>query len=142
MEACSAKYGVEQALREVLLSHAEVHWVKTSDGAEPTLPISASDLHEVLLILLRNAAEAMDAPGEASIETRSTGYATAATDRSPTIDDLCRIGRKHAAFRPAVIPGPESARMGSAPKFHRGLPVPPHSEGVMPWFRTVSPCPR
>jgi signal transduction histidine kinase len=70
--SCPASY-VERAVREIALSHPDVHWQTTSDGTSPTLPIPRAELREVLLIVLRNAVEAMDGHGEASIETRSTG---------------------------------------------------------------------
>jgi signal transduction histidine kinase len=64
---------VERAVREIALSHPDIDWQTTSDGTSPTLPISPAELREVLLIVLCNAAEAMDGHGKASIETRSAG---------------------------------------------------------------------
>jgi signal transduction histidine kinase len=60
-------------VREISLFHPDVHWATTSDGTNPALPIPAADLLEVLLILLRNGAEAMNEAGKGSIEMRSTG---------------------------------------------------------------------
>ena len=76
---------VERAVREISLSHPEVHWTTASDGTNPALPIAAADLSEVVLILLRNAAEAMHGCGKASIETRSTdsGFCVVIRDEGP-----------------------------------------------------------
>ncbi len=72
-ETASPQDCVERAVHEVVLSHPKVRWATTSDGSRPSLAIPPTELHEVLLILLRNAAEAMDAAGEVSIEARCCG---------------------------------------------------------------------
>jgi signal transduction histidine kinase len=70
---CAPARCLERAVREISLSHPGVHWATASDGTNPALPISAADLLEVLLILLRNGAEATNGGGKGSIQMHSAG---------------------------------------------------------------------
>jgi len=61
---------VERALREVSAGHPDVEWETSGDGVDPTLPLAETSFAETLVILMRNAAEAMDGKGRARVESR------------------------------------------------------------------------
>ncbi len=60
---------IERAIGEVAASSPGVCWETKSDGVCPRLSLSESSLAEMLVILMRNAVEAMDGDGRASAET-------------------------------------------------------------------------
>lgn len=60
---------VERALKNVASSHPDVEWETRSDGASPALPIPETSFAETLVILMRNAVEAMDGKGRALVES-------------------------------------------------------------------------
>jgi signal transduction histidine kinase len=60
---------VERATEEISTTHPGVEWELKSDGACPALGISEASLMEILVILLRNAVEAMEGRGSGSVET-------------------------------------------------------------------------
>ena len=60
---------IERAIGEISSSHPGVRWDTRCDGARPALPLSESSLAETLVILLRNAVEAMGGRGRGSVET-------------------------------------------------------------------------
>lgn len=71
--ACSPAASLERALQEICRSHPGVDWSTSSDGTSPELMVSDAELREVLLVLLSNAAEAMNGHGKARIDMRSAG---------------------------------------------------------------------
>lgn len=66
---------VERALKDVAASHPDVKWETRSDGASPTLPLPETSFAETLVILMRNAVEAMDGKGRALVESWVDGDA-------------------------------------------------------------------
>ncbi|MEE8454562.1 MAG: ATP-binding protein, partial [Limibaculum sp.] len=64
---------MDRALEETSRSHPDVRWERSSDGTNPWVSLSDADLLEVLLVLLRNAAEAVEGRCKAWIEMRSAG---------------------------------------------------------------------
>ena len=60
---------VERALREVESAHPDVAWEARSDGHQPAVSIAETSLAETLIILMRNAVEAMGGKGRALVET-------------------------------------------------------------------------
>lgn len=71
--ACDPASVLSRALREISLAHPDVRWKSRLDGASPVLPIAPADLREVVLVVLRNAVEAMGGRGAGSLETRTRG---------------------------------------------------------------------
>lgn len=63
---------IERALREVQVAHPGVVWATHNEGGDRTLPLTEEELHEVLVILMRNSAEAMKGHGRAQVETRAS----------------------------------------------------------------------
>jgi signal transduction histidine kinase len=61
--------GVAAALQQMLASHPGVEWDTRSDGARPALGLPETSFTETLVILLRNAVEAMDGEGRGVIES-------------------------------------------------------------------------
>ena len=60
---------VERALGEIMRAHAGVEWEIRSTGVAPRVSIPESSLAETLIILLRNAVEAMEGSGRGLLET-------------------------------------------------------------------------
>ncbi len=60
---------VERAVKDVAASHPDVEWEIRSDGACPILPLPETSFAETLVILMRNAVEAMDGKGRALVES-------------------------------------------------------------------------
>jgi signal transduction histidine kinase len=60
---------VERALGEIVRSHPDVHWDIRTDGFAPQISIPESSLAETLVILFRNAVEAMEGAGQGTLET-------------------------------------------------------------------------
>jgi signal transduction histidine kinase len=60
---------IEEALGQVSRSHPEVVWETKSDGICPLLPLPEASFTEMLVILMRNAVEAMSGRGRGQIET-------------------------------------------------------------------------
>lgn len=60
---------IDRALQEVVASHPDVEWETRSDGANPALPLPETSFAETLVILMRNAVEAMDGQGTALVES-------------------------------------------------------------------------
>ncbi len=67
-----AHRAIEDATTEVSASYPGIRWVKSFDGSPRMLPAPTGVLREVLLVLLRNAAEAMDGRGPVDLSTDST----------------------------------------------------------------------
>jgi len=61
---------IARALEEITTAHPRVEWEIRSDGVRPELPVAEATLVETLVILLRNAVEAMDGQGHGCVETR------------------------------------------------------------------------
>jgi len=61
---------VRRALAELRNSHPGVSWETRTDGSSPRLTIPESSFSETLVILLRNAVEAMHGQGRGLVETR------------------------------------------------------------------------
>lgn len=60
---------VFRALRDVEASHPEVQWETRCGGAWPALPLTETSFAETLVILMRNAVEAMHGRGRAIVES-------------------------------------------------------------------------
>ncbi|MFP6639019.1 MAG: ATP-binding protein, partial [Myxococcota bacterium] len=60
---------VRRALSELRNSHPGVSWETRTDGSSPRLTIPESSFSETLVILLRNAVEAMHGQGRGLVET-------------------------------------------------------------------------
>ncbi|MDE0885509.1 MAG: HAMP domain-containing sensor histidine kinase [Myxococcota bacterium] len=60
---------IEQALAEIIRSHSGVAWDVELEGTHPAVTIPRDSLSETLVILLRNAVEAMEGQGRAVLET-------------------------------------------------------------------------
>ena len=60
---------VERALKELRSAHPDVVWEARSDGLQPDVTIAETSLSETLVILMRNAVEAMGGQGRATVET-------------------------------------------------------------------------
>jgi len=101
---------LECALREISRSQPDVHWSTFSDGTSPELLISNTELVEVLLVLLTNAAEAVDGRGAARIEMRSAAgeYRVVVSDegRGLAPDAAARI------FEPGYTTKPKGSGFG------------------------------
>jgi signal transduction histidine kinase len=69
-DTCEPQSVISRALRELSLSSPGVHWTVRSVGSPRPAEIRQDDLQEVLLILMRNAIEAMQGEGEGSVELR------------------------------------------------------------------------
>ena len=69
---------IERAVAEIATSHPGVHWDVKLERQQPPLPLSESSFVETLVILLRNAVEAMQGQGSGSLEVR-------------TVDDELRV---------------------------------------------------
>jgi signal transduction histidine kinase len=65
--------GVAHALGEVSNSHPGVTWELRTDGALVRVALPDASLSETLVILMRNAVEAMEGEGRGTIETRVVG---------------------------------------------------------------------
>ena len=59
---------VRKAVSELSSSHPGVAWDVRTDGASPLLSIPESSFSETLIILMRNAVEAMQGSGQGSVE--------------------------------------------------------------------------
>ena len=71
---CALLPVIDAAVKEVSISHPGIDWVRISripDGAAPTLDIPAALVQDVLVVLLQNAAQAMEGRGKVTLETRS-----------------------------------------------------------------------
>jgi signal transduction histidine kinase len=62
--------GVAHALSEISASHPGVTWAVHTDGVLAVIPLADASLSETLVILMRNAVEAMDGVGRGTLETR------------------------------------------------------------------------
>jgi signal transduction histidine kinase len=60
---------LRRAVEEVATAHPDVEWETKSDGVNPRLPLPDTSFTETLVILMRNAVEAMDGKGRASVES-------------------------------------------------------------------------
>ena len=60
---------VARALNELESAHPDVIWEARSDGVQPDVTIAETSLSETLVILMRNAVEAMGGQGRAIVET-------------------------------------------------------------------------
>jgi len=67
------KRTIEEVIREVSLSYPGIRWRRQLDEPLPAVAAPGGVLHEALLNLARNAAEAMQGQGEVFIETRAQG---------------------------------------------------------------------
>jgi len=65
--------GVERAVAQIEVSHPGVVWETKSDGASPVLTIPETSLVEMMLILLRNAVDAMQGNGRGEVATWQEG---------------------------------------------------------------------
>jgi signal transduction histidine kinase len=61
--------GIAPALQQMVATHPEVGWETKSDGARPVLTLPETSFTETLVILLRNAVEAMDGDGSGLVES-------------------------------------------------------------------------
>ncbi len=65
--------GVAHALSEITTSHTRVDWEVRTDGELAQVSLPDASLSETLVILMRNAVEAMDGEGRGILETRVQG---------------------------------------------------------------------
>jgi len=131
---CRAAVVVERAVREVGFSHPDVTWSVEGDPVQVEPAIAAEDLFEVLVILLRNAVEAMGGEGGVRIGlTRDAGeLRVAVSDEGPGIarEDLGRIfepgfttkagGSGYGLFLARRIVGDVGGRLDARPAPGRG----------------------
>lgn len=71
--SCHPLGALERVIEEISAAHPASRWAMSSDGADPTLPISASELTEVIRVLVTNSVEAMRGGGEGNVATRCNG---------------------------------------------------------------------
>ncbi len=94
-ERCEPGEVVERAVREVSLADPQVAWSVHGGVGTATAAIAAESLHEVLVVLLRNAVEAMQGrgAGEVQLGTRDGDLVVQVRDEGPGIDpsELARI---------------------------------------------------
>lgn len=64
---------VRKAVAELTSSHPDVSWELKTDGASPHLSIPESSFSETLIILMRNAVEAMQGSGHGTVEMSVVG---------------------------------------------------------------------
>ncbi|RPG03017.1 MAG: sensor histidine kinase [Proteobacteria bacterium TMED72] len=64
---------VRKAVAELTSSHPGVSWDVQTDGASPRLSIPESSFSETLVILMRNAVEAMQGSGHGTVEMSVVG---------------------------------------------------------------------
>jgi len=67
---CEAGGVVKRAVEDVSLSHPKVSWSLAGDGGDLRVAMPERDLFEVVVIVLRNAVEAMDGRGHGEVELR------------------------------------------------------------------------
>jgi signal transduction histidine kinase len=70
--AAAVPDAVRKAVAELTSSHPRVSWDVRTDGASPSLTIPESSFSETLVILMRNAVEAMQGEGRGLIELQKT----------------------------------------------------------------------
>jgi len=88
-DAQGVPLAIQEALAELTRSHPGVEWDVRHDGKLPAVTIPHASLAETLVILLRNAVEAMEGKGRASLETAvSDGFLVIRIgDEGPGLDD-------------------------------------------------------
>lgn len=100
---------LERALREMRMAHAEVEWSIEGDSDAP-VALSDTDLYELLVILMRNAVEAMGGRGRASVAIArdAASVRVAVRDQGPGIEPaaLERI------FEPGYTTKPQGSGYG------------------------------
>lgn len=100
---------LERALHEMRVAHAEVEWTIEGDADAP-VGLSPSDLCEVLVILMRNAVEAMNGCGCARVVVAREGESVRVT--------VCDSGRGFEAsvleriFEPGYTSKPQGSGYG------------------------------
>jgi len=110
VDRCFSGQVVDRAVREVQVADAGVTWRidDRAPGAEPA--IGADELQEVLLILLRNAVEAMRGSGRGSVEVRRSADTLhiLVSDEGPGIaeSEIAEI------FKPGYTTKPEGSGYG------------------------------
>lgn len=99
---------IEDVIQEIRVSHPEIHCgLDVSDETPPEIRTSPEVLREILLILLRNAVEAMQGQGEVVVETRRDG------DRLQILVRDHGCGVQLAAFQEIFKPGVTTKPGGS-----------------------------
>jgi signal transduction histidine kinase len=107
---CRADAVVERAVREISIADAGVDWSidNTAPNAEPA--IAADKLQEVLLILLRNAVEAMRGNGRGAVNVQRNGDSLhiRVSDSGPGIEPA----QAAEIFKPGYTTKPEGSGYG------------------------------
>ena len=109
-ERCDAGQAVERAVHEVSLAHPGVAWQVQAPPGERAVAIGAEALHEVLVVLLRNAVEAMSGEGEGAVRigTERQQLCIRVTDTGPGIADADRS----RIFEPGFTTKPKGSGYG------------------------------
>lgn len=101
---------LDEVITEVARDHAGVRWVKPASDRLPSVALPSALLHEVFLILARNAAEASGGSGEVILRTDVDRGALrlSVQDRGPGIDP----GLRGNLFQPGATTKPSGSGFG------------------------------
>ncbi|HEV8337228.1 MAG TPA: HAMP domain-containing sensor histidine kinase [Candidatus Polarisedimenticolia bacterium] len=101
---------IDDVIREVSICYPEIRWSRQVQEPLPAINTTGAVLHEVLLNLVRNAAESMHGRGEVSLESLSLNgtLQIAVRDEGEGIDE----SELEAIFRPGYTTKPDGAGLG------------------------------
>ena len=101
---------IEQAIAEIIRSHSEVTWDVELEESRPAVTIPRDSLSETLVILLRNAVEAMEGKGRAALGTSvSEGILRIQiADQGPGLED----SQLEGIFKPGFTTKPTGSGYG------------------------------
>jgi signal transduction histidine kinase len=107
---CRADEVIQRAVREISLADAGVAWIVENEAPHAEPAIDADMLQEVLLILLRNAVEAMRGSGQGAVAMRRDGdfLHIEVSDEGPGIDAAAAA----EIFKPGYTTKPEGSGYG------------------------------
>jgi signal transduction histidine kinase len=109
-EGAQTRQVIDEVIREVSMSHPEIRWNRRIQEPLPAIHTTRAVLHEILLNLVRNAAEAMHGRGEVSLESLSLNgtLQIAVRDQGEGIGEP----ELNAMFRPGYTTKPNGAGFG------------------------------